>query len=87
MASTALANSTRRPSPVVLTIRPRCRSAAIDNGFSNGFQPGQRAFFVAAHQAAVACDIRRQHRRQSSRHALFSQESPKVRIPPPRIKA
>jgi pimeloyl-ACP methyl ester carboxylesterase len=38
--------------------------------FRNDFRLRERAFLVAAHQAAIAGDIRRQHRRQSPFHAL-----------------
>jgi hypothetical protein len=53
----------------------------IDKHLSQRFQVGQRAFFVAAHQTAVAGDIRRQHGRQPSFHALTVQKCPLDRCP------
>ena len=57
-ASTALANSTSAPSPVVLTMRP----AMLGDLWINEFAPvrlerRESAFLVYAHQPAVAGDI------------------------------
>jgi hypothetical protein len=54
------------PSPVVLTMRPRCSDFWIDKSPATCLQPGQRAFFVDAHQAAVAGDVSREDRRKAS---------------------
>ena len=48
----------------------------VDEGRSNRFEPGQRAFLVDAHEAAIPGDIRRQHRCQSPVHALGGQRMP-----------
>ena len=78
-ASTALANSTSMPSPVVLTIRPRCAAIAGSTSvFRNDFSLRKRAFLVATHQPAIAGDIRRQHSRQSPFHALAGQKGPRI---------
>ena len=86
-ASTALANSTSMPSPVVLTMRPRC--AAIPGStsvFRNALQLRERALLVATHQPAVAGDIRRQDRRQSPFHALARPKSSPNRQTPAQSK-
>ena len=72
-ASTTLGNSTSSPSPVVLTMRPRC--SAICGSTSSrrmALQGGERAFFVAPHQPRVARDICRQDRSQSALDPLFA---------------
>ena len=48
----------------------------VDEGLSERLEPGQRAFLVGTHQAAIPGDIRRQNRRQSPFHALGGQEMP-----------
>jgi hypothetical protein len=48
----------------------------IDKRLSERLQIGERAFFVAAHQTAIAGDIRRQHSRQSPFHGLAGQKKP-----------
>jgi hypothetical protein len=48
----------------------------IDKRLSKRLQIGERAFFVAAHQTAIAGDIRRQHSRQSPFHGLAGQKGP-----------
>jgi hypothetical protein len=48
----------------------------IDKAFSESLQPGQRAFFVASHEAAITGDICRQNRNQSPHHAHFGQNRP-----------
>ena len=48
----------------------QCRLQALG---AMGLQPGQRAVLVAAHQARVANDIRRQDRRQSPYNPLAGQ--------------
>jgi hypothetical protein len=47
----------------------------VDDGLPQRLQVSECTFFVAAHQAAVAGDIRRQHRRQPPFHALVGQKS------------
>jgi len=54
-------------------MRSDCR---IDKCLSKRLQISERAFFVTAHQTAVAGDIRRQHSRQSSFHALAGHKGP-----------
>jgi hypothetical protein len=49
-------------------------------------QIGERAFFVASHQTAVAGDIRRQHRRQPSFNALANQKSRWIGDPAPSVE-
>jgi len=58
-APTTLANSTSTPSPVVLTMRPRC-SVILGSitALPVAFQGYQRAFLVNAHQARIAGNIR-----------------------------
>ena len=48
----------------------------IDEGLSDRLEPGQRAFLVGTHEAAVPGDIRRQHRCQSPFHAFGGQMMP-----------
>ena len=48
----------------------------INKGLSDRLEPGQRAFLVSAHEAAIPGDIRRQHRRQSPFHPLGGQRIP-----------
>ena len=61
-ASTALANSTSAPSPVVLTMRPRCSAILGSIEFAAArFERCESAFLVNAHQAAVAGDIGREN--------------------------
>ena len=48
----------------------------IDQRLAQRLSVGERAFLVATHQAAVAGDIRRQHRRQPPFHALAGQDGP-----------
>jgi hypothetical protein len=48
----------------------------IDEGLSDRLEPRERAFLVDPHQPAIACDIRRQHRRQPPFHALVGQKGP-----------
>ena len=80
-ASTTLANSTRMPSPVVLTMRPRC-SAIFGSTSSRrrAFKRSERAFLVGAHQTAVASDISREDGRQPPFHALVGHGAPQVRL-------
>ena len=74
-ASTALANSTSMPSPVVFTMRPRCAAIAGSTSvFRSLLRLGQRAFFVDPHQAAVPGDIRHQHSYQSPFYPFAGQE-------------
>jgi hypothetical protein len=66
-ASTALTNRTSKPSPVVLTIRPRCSLILGFNELSMvSVQSGQRAFVIDANQAAVAGYIRHQDCHESA---------------------
>jgi hypothetical protein len=55
------------------------RDLEIDDGFPESLQPSQCAFFITAHEAAIACHIRSQHSRQTPFDALGSQ-----RVPPDR---
>jgi hypothetical protein len=48
----------------------------IEQRLPTPLQIGERAFFVTAHQTAVAGDIRRQHSRQPSFNALAGQKMP-----------
>jgi hypothetical protein len=48
----------------------------IEKRLSERLQIGERAFFVSAHQTAIAGDIRRQHSRQSPLHRLADQKGP-----------
>jgi hypothetical protein len=48
----------------------------IEKRLSERLQTSERAFFVAAHQTAIAGDIRRQHSRQPPFHALVGQNGP-----------
>ena len=58
IASTTLANSTSRPSPVVLTMPPvMLGDRRVDQFGAQRLQPRQRAFFVRAHQPRIARDI------------------------------
>ena len=52
---TTLGNSSSRPSPVVLTMRPPWLAIVG----SQGFQRSQRATFIAAHQPRVPRDVGR----------------------------
>ena len=56
-ASTTLANSTSSPSPVVLTMRPRC--SLIFGSASSRAAPSARkgAFLIRPHQPRIASDI------------------------------
>ena len=64
-ASTALANSTNMPSPVVLTIRPRWLAiVGSTSALRREFSVLQRASLVGTHEPAVAGDIRGQNRRE-----------------------
>ena len=79
-ASTALANSTSMPSPVVLTIRPRC-SATVGStrDFRVALRPNQCAFFVRAHQATISSDIRRQDSCKPPFHTIVGHNGPRDR--------
>jgi hypothetical protein len=50
--------------------------SGVKEGLSDRLEPGQRAFLIATHQAAIPGDIRRQHRCQSSIDALGGQRTP-----------
>src|SRR5258707_3736833 len=52
-----------------------CGDLRIDERLPKGSQLHMCAFLVATHQPAVAGDIRRQHSRQSSFHALAGQKN------------
>jgi hypothetical protein len=75
-ASTALANSTSAPSPVVDHPSAMHRDYGVKNRLPSGLQLSQDAFFVHAHQAAVSGNIRRQNCRKPPFHAIFHQERP-----------
>ena len=49
----------------------------INKGFSGRLEPGQSAFLVRTHEAAISGDIRRQHRRQSPFYPVACQISPR----------
>jgi hypothetical protein len=51
----------------------------IDERFPEQLELSQRTFFVAAHQAAIAGDIRHQDCRQPPFHALTIHDAPPVR--------
>ena len=71
-ASTTLTNSTSIPSPVVLTMRPAVLGdLGIDQFLAVRLELAQRAFFVSAHQPAVAGDVAGQDRSQPSIDALL----------------
>jgi hypothetical protein len=72
-ASTTLANSTSRPSPVVLTMRPRCSAILGSQLAPMRLQPGERLLLLGSHQPAVAGDIGRQNGRQTSLDPLAGQ--------------
>jgi hypothetical protein len=67
-ASTTLANSTSRPSPVAMLGDLR-----IDQFAPMRLQAGKGALLVDTHQTAVAGDIGRQNGRQPSLHPLAGQ--------------
>ena len=48
----------------------------INKCFSGRLEPGQGAFLVGTHEAAISGDIRRQHRRQSPFYPFAGQEYP-----------
>ncbi|HEY3681194.1 MAG TPA: hypothetical protein VGL45_20970 [Bradyrhizobium sp.] len=48
----------------------------VHQRLSECLQLGNRAFLVAAHQPAIAGNVRRQHGRQSPFHALAGQKTP-----------
>src|SRR5580704_18220059 len=50
----------------------------IDERFSERLELRECVFLVAAHQPAIAGDIRRQHGRQSPFHALAGQKAPSI---------
>jgi len=52
----------------------------VENGFTERFEHGQRAFFVRPHKAAVPGDIRSKHRRQSPLDVFFGQMAPWKRV-------
>ncbi len=48
----------------------------IEKSLSDRLEPRQSAFLVGPHKAAIARDIRRQHRRQSPFYVLAAQDAP-----------
>ena len=52
----------------------------VNKGLSDRLEPGQRAFLVGTHQAAVTGDIRRQNCRQPSINAFAAHQTPRNRI-------
>jgi hypothetical protein len=50
--------------------------SGVNKSFSSRLEPGQGAFLVGTHEAAISGDIRSQHRRQSPVHALSGQKIP-----------
>ena len=60
-ASTALANSTRAPSPVVLTMRPRFSATLGSMKFASMcLKRREGTFLVDAHQSAVSGNVSRE---------------------------
>jgi hypothetical protein len=53
--------------------------SGVDKYLSDGLEPGQRAFLVQTHEAAISGDIRRKHRRQPPFHAFVGQKKPQRR--------
>ncbi len=47
--------------------------SGINEGLPDRLEPGERAFLVGAHEAAIPGDICRQHRCQSPFHLLDGQ--------------
>ena len=79
-ASTTLANSTSTPSPVVLTMRPRCSAILrIDQLARQAFSARERAVLVGAHQPAVADDIGGQDRREPPLDPLLGHKRVSIR--------
>jgi hypothetical protein len=75
-ASTTLANSTRIPSPVVLTMRAAMLlDLRIGQFAPDRLQRRERPFLVGAHQPRVAGDISGEDRRQPPLNPLFAQGS------------
>ena len=81
-ASTALANSTSAPSPVVLTMRPLMfGDLGIDEFASARLERCESAFLVNAHQPAVAGDIGREDGSQPPFDALLGhRDHPSIQI-------
>ena len=80
-ASTTLRNSMRLPSPVRLTMRPRCSGdGRIDEIAAQRAKMRQNAILVRPGQATIADDIGDQDRRELSGLA-HSSGSPALRIP------
>jgi hypothetical protein len=52
------------------------RDPRINQLFSESFELGQCAFFVSAHKAAVACNVRRKNSRQSPIDPISAQWKP-----------
>jgi hypothetical protein len=76
-ASTTLANSTRRPSPVVLNdAAAMFDDPGIDQFAPDRFQRCNRAFLIGAHQPRIADDISGQDRRQPPLDPLFAHLAP-----------
>src|SRR6188472_288536 len=48
----------------------------VNEGLPNDLEPGQSAFLVNAHEAAITGDIRRQHCRQPPLHLFPVQTTP-----------
>ena len=54
----------------------------VDKRFSGRLEPGQGAFLVGTHEAAISGDIRSQYRRQSPFYPVARQECPQVAVHP-----
>ena len=66
-ASTALTNSTKAPSPVFFTMRPRCSAIlGIDEFASILLECRESAFLVSPHQAAEGHNVCPEDRRKFS---------------------
>ena len=78
-ASTALANSTSTPSPITLTMRPRCLAiSGLEDVPSTGLEGGQRTGLVRLHEAAVADHIGGQNGGKTALGAFFGHLVPLV---------
>lgn len=80
MASTTLANSANKPSPVFLTMRPRC-SAIFGSMLlrRSALSSGERTFLIGANEARVPGDIGREDRGEPSLDPFFAQGAPDQR--------
>jgi hypothetical protein len=60
----------------LISIKDRLRGyGRINQAFSEQFEVGECAYFIPAHEAPIACDVCRQHRRQSPFDLLAGQRT------------